>query len=188
MQKFLRINQVILDHLTYFKDIIENKIIIENIKILQGKLFELYPKPSTLLASLPCAVIGHRIGTALATGGIENRMVGNNVILTRELIKTTHPYQIDFYSNNIYDFLDEGRTGILTQFISEVCKCPYYICNDGRTIYIQPGIFGLLDEPELIEDGPYKAFCQVQIIDALYAIKTVPSITELQLNEGGLYE
>ncbi|MDH7554178.1 MAG: hypothetical protein QHH74_11015, partial [Spirochaetota bacterium] len=138
---------MILDHLQYFKDIIENRISIDGELVLQGKLFELYPQPATLVASIPCAVIGHRIGNANITGGIDKRIVSDDVILTRELIITNHPYQIDFYSNNIYDFFDEGRTGILTQFLTEVCRRPYHICNDGRVIKIQPGIFGLLDDP-----------------------------------------
>ncbi len=178
---------MIMDHITYFKNIIEQSILVDDKPILQGKLYELYPEPSTFIASLPCAVIGHRIGTAKQTGGIDtSKVTDTDITLTREMIQTTHPYQIDFYSKTINDFIDDNN--ILTQFIREVTKKPYYLCNDGRIIMIHIGAFGLLDEPELIEQGPYKAFCQVTIEDAVYGTTIVPRITTIQFDEGGVYE
>lgn len=87
-------------------------------------------------------------------------------------------WQIDFYSKDIYDFLerDETYTGFLNQFIQLVTE--FYRATDpaGNAIEFEPGTCGVIDDENVIVDGIYMAYCRVKAIDGIYSVGTVPAL------------
>ena len=172
---------MIVHQLKYFKDLIENRITGRDGSSVprSGKFFEVYPSPAVIKRTLPCACLKPVSGRASSAGGFDRVEISGNLInRVRKTHEAESTWQIDFYSKDIYDFIERDKTytGFLNQFIQLVAK--FYRITDpkGNAIEFEPGTFGLIDDEDVIVDGIYMAYCQVKAVDGIYSVESVPAL------------
>jgi len=182
---------MIADHIKYLKQLIENNITARTgtAHPLNKKFFEIYPKPGKLKQQMPCAALRHLPGKTKKNGSWDSSSVTASVITnTKKLYDRIPVYQVDFFSTDIYDFIEKDNTytGFLNQFIELVANNESFTAADGRLIGVECGPSGVIDDHSLIVDNVYKAYCQVKFEDGIYKDITVPRITGVNLTEGGM--
>lgn len=164
---------MIIDHITYLKQVIEGQLRGRNgITPFAGKFFEIYPKPSTIVKSAPCAALRHLTGKTSFHGGFDRTVSGINEIRRyRRINDVDASYQVDMYSKDIYDFIERDGTyvGLLNQFINYCAVNRSFVGLDGSRITVEPGPFGVIDDEAIIVDGVYKAYCRIAFSDGIYA-------------------
>jgi hypothetical protein len=172
---------MIVHQIKYFKNIIEERITgRDGISIpLSGKFFEINPSFATIKRSLPCASLKPLTGKTNFAGGFDRtEQNGSTVNKIRKIYEAESNWQIDFYSKDIYDFIeaDESYTGWLNQFIKLLTQ--FYRVTDpqGNAIEFEPGTFGVIDDESVIVDGIYMAYCQVKAVDGIYSTETVAAL------------
>ena len=178
---------MIVHQIKYFKNIIEERITGRDGTgtPLAGRFYEIYPSPSVIKRSLPCACLRHLPGKTSFAGGFDRTEQSENEILKiRKIHETESNWQIDFYSKDIYDFIeaDESYTSWSNQFIRLISELYRITDLKGNAIEFEPGTFGLIDDEEIIVDGIYKAYCQVKAVDGIYSIEAVTSLPESEDN------
>lgn len=182
---------VIMDHIKYLKTAIETLIVGRDgtSHPLSGRFLELYPKPAEIKQLCPCAALSHRPGKSTKNGSYNDRMVDTDgITLVKTLYDVDAVYQVDFFSTDIYDFLEKtaSYTGMHKQLVNLIANNDSYAAaSDGRTISVLCGPHGIIDTG-IVEEGVYKAFCQVTFKDGIYSSIKVPRITGITINEGGL--
>jgi len=172
---------MIADHIRYLKQIVEERIAGRDGSgtPLAGKFFELYPKAADVAKSVPCAALRYLPGRASFHGGYDrSSLSGDTITKGRRLYDAESVYQVDFYSRDIYDFIenDGSYKGFLSQFVDQVAGCRRFAATDGSHIGIDVGQFGVLDDEELILDGLYMAFCRVTVFDGVYKTETATAL------------
>lgn len=169
---------MIVHQIKYFKNLVEERITGRDGtgNPLSGRFFEIYPTPASIKRLLPCACLRHLPGKPSFAGGFDRtELSGNEIRKIRKTYEAESNWQIDFFSKDIYDFIeaDESYTGWLNQFLKLVSELYRITDPQGNAIEFEPGTFGLIDDEEIIVDGIYKAYCQVKAVDGIYSIETV---------------
>jgi hypothetical protein len=172
---------MIVHQIKYFKNLIEERITGRDGTgtPLAGRFFEIYPSPSVIKRSLPCACLRHLPGKTSFSGGFDRtEQSGNEIRKIRKIHEAESGWQIDFYSKDIYDFIeaDETYTGCLNQFLKHLSELYRVTDPKGNAIEFESGTFGVIDDEEMIVDGIYKAYCQVKAVDGIYSIETVAAL------------
>ncbi len=181
---------MIVDHIKYLKTAVEG-----NIRDRAGtgfplakKFLEIYPKPATIVKSVPCAAAKYiPMGTPKVSGMWDRRSATETqVTKVRRMYDTKSTYQVDIFSNDIYDFYERDGTykGFLSQLVDYVGLNQFVANPGGDGIRIECGVHGIIDDEDLIVDGVYKAFCQVIFSDGIYKTTVAPRITGVNLSEG----
>ncbi|TAL31585.1 MAG: hypothetical protein EPN93_17470 [Spirochaetes bacterium] len=172
---------MIADHIKYLKSLIETKITMRDGtgSPLAARFFEVYPDAATISKSLPCAALRHLPGKNSFHGGYDRSVKsGDEIAKVRKLYDAESLYQVDFYSKDVYDFIERDGTylGYLNQFVKLLVDEPRFPAADGSYIESEPGAFGVIDDETLITDGIKMAYCRVLVHDGVYKSETVPAM------------
>ncbi len=121
--------------------------------------------------------------------GHRSSLSGDTITKVRRLYDAESVYQVDFYSRDIYDFIenDGSYKGFLSQFVDQVAGCRRFAATTEAISGIDVGPFGVLDDEELILDGLYMAFCRVTVFDGVYKTEDGdgPACRPRQIQRGG---
>ncbi|MCL2154045.1 MAG: hypothetical protein FWH53_00115 [Leptospirales bacterium] len=172
---------MIVHQIKYFKKLIEKMITSRDgaSNPLNKSFFEVYPKSATIKQVLPCACLRQQSGSTSFYGGFDRIEQNNNMIhRIRKIYEAETSWQIDFFSKDIYDFIeaDESYTGFMNQFVKLVTEHYRIVDPRGNAIEFEPGSFGIIDDESIIVDGIYMAYCQVKAIDGIYSSESFPEL------------
>lgn len=184
---------MILDHITFFQDIVTAHIRnAAGNALLVDSFFEIVPPPSEIEQSLPCCTLSERPSPPRPVETDNKRIVEENSIriITKEY-ETTHTYTLKFYSTDIYHHIENSEDPDATEpFISQVHEYLHthkqFTKRNGHSVTVKAGIFGYLDDANVIKDKIYMSYCQVILTDGLYTERIIPRITGAHFEQGGL--
>ena len=181
---------MISDHIKFLKKIVEEEIVSRDgsSNPLDGKFFEISPDASTIKKIKVCAVLNHKQGKNEKKGSYDSIEIKNTTIVkTKKLYDSEYVYQVNIHSDNIYDLIakDETYKTYYEQLLNLIAVNNSFIGSDGRTIEVECGVSGIIDDKSIIVDGIYQAYCQVKFKDGIYVDETVPRVLGIKINEGG---
>lgn len=178
---------MISDHIKYLKTVVEQNIVKGIEHVFANKFFEVYPPASTIIKSVPCACLRYLRQMPKKNGTMDGKSADETTVTkVRKLYDLPCPYQVDFYSKDIFDFVskDDISLGWLDQLSGYVAEHPNLTGANRQNISVECGPQGIIDDENLILDGIYKGFCQVQFGDGIYNYKTIPRITGCNFEQG----
>ena len=172
---------MIVHQVKYFKRLIEEMITSRDglSNPLNKKFFEVYPKFASIKQSAPCCCLRQQSSSTEFFGGYDRtKQSGNMIHRVRKIYEDKSSWQIDFFSKNIYDFIeaDESYIGFLNQFVKLITDHYRIVDPKGNAIEFELGSFGIIDDESTIIDGIYMAYCQVKAVDGIYYSESIPAL------------
>ncbi|MBN2435583.1 MAG: hypothetical protein JXK07_10000 [Spirochaetes bacterium] len=185
---------MILDHITYFQNIVVSNIVDgAATNLLHDSFYEIVPSPSEITNNLPCCTLSSLVSPPRAVETDDERIVEETTIrIVKKEYETTHTYTLKFFSKDIYHHIEnsddpDAMKPFVVQVHDYLHNHKHFTKRNGHTVSVRPGIFGYLDDANIIKDGIYMSYCQVVLTDGLYSERIIPRITDAHFEQGGLY-
>lgn len=174
---------MILDHIIYLQELVNNNIVDSNgDKFLKGRFLEFAPTPGELTEKLPCCVLSSRVSPPLPVETDAKRIVYDQTIeLIKQEYSTEHTYTLSFYSRDIYHHIEDdskiSSKPLVNQAHDYLNQHKQFTRRDGNNVEVRAGLFGFMDEAGILKDGIYMSFCHLIMKDGIYSSRIIPRVT-----------